>query len=141
MIKITKSISIDEKEIQEDFIRSSGPGGQNVNKLSTAVQLRFNVDYSPSIPDKVKNRLRSLAGSRLNSSGDLIITAQRFRTQERNRQDALDRLVDLIRQATIEPKKRKTTKPSKASEKKRLEAKQQRGKLKQMRKSPDREDD
>ena len=100
MIQVTNSIAIDEAELQESFIRASGPGGQNVNKVSTAVQLRFDVRNSPSLPDYVRERLERLAGQRLTNDGVLIITAQRFRTQERNREDAQARLVELIRQAT-----------------------------------------
>src|SRR4051812_49851874 len=103
MIRITDDIAIDEREIDESFVRSSGPGGQNVNKLATAVQLRFDVRGSPSLPDDVSARLQRLAGRRLTREGVLVITAQRHRTQERNRQDALDRLVELIRAAAVAP--------------------------------------
>jgi ribosome-associated protein len=133
MIRVTDSISIDESELDEDFVRSSGPGGQNVNKLSTAVQLRFNVRRSPSLPNDVALRLMRLAGSRLTKDGVLIITAQSHRTQERNRQDARDRLIELIRQAAVAPVKRRKTKPSKASKEKRLESKKRRGNIKGMR--------
>src|SRR3954467_268366 len=98
MIPITSSIAIDESELQESFIRASGPGGQNVNKLATAVQLRFDARGSPSLPNAVSIRLQKLAGSRLTKDGVLVITAQRYRTQERNRQDALDRLIELVRE-------------------------------------------
>ncbi|MPZ37041.1 MAG: aminoacyl-tRNA hydrolase [Rhizobiales bacterium] len=133
MIRITDSIAIDESELDEDFVRSSGPGGQNVNKLSTAVQLRFDVRHSPSLPNDVALRLMRLAGSRLTKEGVLVITAQRHRTQERNRQDARDRLVEMIRQAAVVPAKRRPTKPSKAAKAKRLEGKKQRAKIKNMR--------
>jgi ribosome-associated protein len=103
MIQVTNSIALHEDELQESFIRASGPGGQNVNKVESAVQLRFDVRHSPSLPDHVKERLERLAGRRLTNDGVLIITAQRFRTQERNREDALERLVALIRQATERP--------------------------------------
>src|SRR3954469_6320644 len=112
MIRITDQIAIDEREIEESFIRSSGPGGQNVNKLATAVQLRFDVRGSPSLPSDVRTRLERLAGRRLTGEGVLVITAQRHRTQERNRQDALDRLIELIRTAAVAPKPRRPTRPT-----------------------------
>jgi len=133
MIRITDSIAIDEREIEESFIRASGPGGQNVNKLSTAVQLRFDVRRSPSLPDAVRARLERLAGSRLTKDGVLVITAQRHRTQERNRDDALQRLIELIRQATIAPKPRRPTKPTRASRARRLEGKKRRSGVKRLR--------
>jgi ribosome-associated protein len=133
MIRITDQIAIEEREIEENFIRSSGPGGQNVNKLATAVQLRFDVRHSPSLPNDVSVRLQRLAGSRLTNDGVLIITAQRFRTQERNRVDALERLVELIRQASVAPKKRRPTKPSKAAKRERLDAKKRRSSIKSLR--------
>ncbi|WP_230532128.1 alternative ribosome rescue aminoacyl-tRNA hydrolase ArfB [Microvirga roseola] len=130
MIQVTNSIALDEAELQESFIRSSGPGGQNVNKIESAVQLRFDVRNSPSLPEDVKMRLERLAGKRLTSEGVLIITAQRFRTQERNREDALQRLLDLIRQATERPKPRRPTRPTLASKRRRLEAKGRRSEIK-----------
>ena len=133
MIRITDSISIDESELTEDFVRSSGPGGQNVNKLSTAVQLRFDVRRSPSLPNDVALRLMRLAGSRLTKDGVLIITAQSHRTQERNRQDARDRLIALIRQAAVVPVKRRKTRPTRASREKRIESKKRRGNIKGLR--------
>jgi ribosome-associated protein len=130
MIRVTDSISIAEQELEERFIRASGPGGQNVNKLSTAVQLRFGVRQSPSLTDGVRRRLERLAGKRLTREGVLVITAQRHRTQERNRQDALDRLIDLIRQAAVVPIKRRPTKPTKASRERRIESKKRRATVK-----------
>jgi ribosome-associated protein len=133
MIRVTDQIAIDEREIEESFIRASGPGGQNVNKLATAVQLRFDVRRSPSLPNDVSVRLQRLAGRRLTNDGVLIITAQRFRTQERNRADAQERLVDLVRQATVAPKPRRPTRPSKAVKRKRLDSKKRRSSIKSMR--------
>ncbi|MGH6767794.1 MAG: alternative ribosome rescue aminoacyl-tRNA hydrolase ArfB [Xanthobacteraceae bacterium] len=133
MIRITGAISIDEDEIEERFIRASGPGGQNVNKLSTAVQLRFDVCGSRSLPNDVAIRLMRLAGKRLTRDGVLVITAQRHRTQERNREDARDRLIELIRQASVAPVKRRPTKPTKASRERRLEGKKRRATVKGLR--------
>jgi ribosome-associated protein len=133
MIRITDHISIDESELDESFIRSSGPGGQNVNKLSTAVQLRFDVRHSPSLPGDVRARLERLAGRRLTNDGVLIITAQSHRTQERNRADALDRLTELIQQAAVRPVPRRPTRPTKASRRRRLDSKKRRGGIKALR--------
>jgi ribosome-associated protein len=133
MIRVTDDISIDEKEIEESFVRSSGPGGQNVNKLSTAVQLRFDVRGSPSLPNEVSIRLQRLAGKRLTKDGVLVLIAQSHRTQERNREDALERLLELIRQAAVRPVLRRPTKPTKASKVRRLEGKKRRSNIKGMR--------
>ena len=133
MIPVTAKIAIDEREIEEQFVRSSGPGGQNVNKLSTAVRLRFDVRNSPSLPDRVRAKLATLAGSRLTQDGVLIIQAQQFRTQERNRQDALDRLVALLRQAAERDIPRRPTRPTLGSKLRRLDAKTRRGALKKQR--------
>ena len=133
MIPITPTLALDENEIQLDFVRASGPGGQNVNKVATAAQLRFDVRRSPSLPDGVRERLIRLAGRRITEDGVLIITAQRFRTQERNRQDALDRLVDLVRRAAEPPKPRRKTRPTLAAKARRLDTKRQRGQTKRLR--------
>ena len=125
--------SIDDKELEFSFIRADGPGGQNVNKVATAVQLRFNVMNSPSLPDEVKTRLVKLGGKRMTQDGVLIIEAKRFRTQEKNREDALERFKRLVQKALEKPKARKRTKPSAASIAKRLEKKKQRGEIKRNR--------
>ena len=133
MIEITGDIHIPENEIKEDFIRSSGPGGQNVNKVSTAVQLRFDVKNSVSIPDGIRRRLIRLAGSRMTKDGILVIKAERHRTREQNRRDAINRLADLIIAASKVPKYRVKTKPTAVSRLKRLDTKQRRGRLKKQR--------
>jgi ribosome-associated protein len=135
MIRIADGISIDERELEEHFVRASGPGGQNVNKLSTAVQLRFDVRRSSSLPDEVRARLERLAGRRLTQQGVLVITAQRHRTQQRNRQDALDRLVELVRRAATAPTARRATKPTAGSRERRLESKKRRSLVKSLRRA------
>ena len=133
MIRVTAAIAIDERELEESFIRASGPGGQNVNKVSTAVQLRFDVRGSPSLSEPVKHRLIALAGRRMTLDGVLIVTAQTHRSQERNRQEALDRVVDLIRRAAHAPIPRRPTKPTLGSKLRRLEAKGIRAGVKKLR--------
>jgi len=133
MIHITPTIAIDESEIQQEFIRASGPGGQNVNKVATAVQLRFDVRHSPSLPDEVRRRLVRLAGRRITQDGVLVIHARRFRTQDRNRQEAIDRLVALIRRASEKPKPRRRTGPTLPSKRRRLDAKRRRAETKRVR--------
>jgi len=136
MLYITPNISIDEREISEEFVRSSGPGGQNVNKVATAVKLRFDVLRSPSLPDEVRRRLIRLAGRKMTRKGELIIDARRFRTQEKNRKDAIDRLIGLVRKAVYKPKPRFKTKPTLASRERRMETKHKRSGIKQARKTP-----
>ena len=136
MIAITDTLDLDEAEISESFIRASGPGGQNVNKVASAVQLRFDVRHSRSLPQPVRERLERLAGHRLSQDGVLVITAQRFRSQERNRADALSRLVALIGRAATPPPLRRPTRPSAAARERRLADKAQRARLKQQRTSP-----
>ena len=134
MIRITPDICIRETELRLDFIRSSGPGGQNVNKVATAVQLRFDVFRSPSLPEDVRRRLVRIAGKKVSKEGVLLIDARRFRTQERNRQDAVDRLIQWVRRAAEKPKKRVKTKPTLSSRERRLEGKRQRSETKRLRK-------
>jgi ribosome-associated protein len=134
-IRITDTILLDESEIDETFVRSSGPGGQNVNKLSTAVQLRFDVRRSPSLPNDVAIRLMNLAGKRLTKDGVIVLVAQNHRTQERNRADALERLVALVQEAAVRPTPRRATKPTKASKERRLEGKKVRAGIKETRRS------
>ena len=133
MIRITEHIAIDESELSEAFVRASGPGGQNVNKLATAVQLRFDVRNSPALPADVRARLAALAGRRLTQDGVLVIIAQRHRTQERNREDARARLIELIRQAAVAPKRRRPTRPTAASQERRIERKKRRSGVKRLR--------
>ena len=140
MIQITPNIALDEDELEIAFIRASGPGGQNVNKVSTAVQMRFDARRSPSLPNEVSVRLQKLAGSKLTSDGVIVITANRFRTQETNRRDAVQRLCELIAKAAVAPVKRRPTKPSKAAKEKRLASKSRRSEVKAMRGKPNSRD-
>ncbi|WP_374377246.1 alternative ribosome rescue aminoacyl-tRNA hydrolase ArfB [Dongia sp.] len=135
MIEVTHRIHLDPREIKESFIRASGPGGQNVNKVSSAVELRFDAKHSPSLPDGVRERLMKLAGRRLTLGGEIVITAQTHRSQELNRAEALEKLVELIRAATIVPKARRKTKPTRSSQEKRMESKAKRGSVKRLRQS------
>jgi len=141
MIEISPEISIGEDELEFRFTHSSGPGGQNVNKVATAVQLRFDVRHSPSLPEHVRTKLIDIAGRKLTKEGVLIIDARRYRSQEKNRQDARERLIDLIRQATVIPKKRIKTRPSFQAKKRRLETKKKRSRTKQLRRSDYHPDD
>ncbi len=133
MIRISEDIAIDENEIEERFIQASGPGGQNVNKVATAVQLRFDVRSSPSLPDDLRARLERLAGRRLTRDGILVITARRYRSQERNRQDALQRFVELVCRAAVAPVQRRPTRPTAGGRRRRLEAKSRRSTIKRLR--------
>jgi len=136
MIRITPSITIYEREIEEEFIRSSGPGGQNVNKVATAVKLRFDVVHSPSLPEDVRSRLIRLAGGRITEDGVMVLDARRFRSQDRNRKDARDRLAGLIRKAAERPQIRRKTHPSSASRVRLLEEKHRRAQIKRIRRTP-----
>jgi ribosome-associated protein len=136
MIEITPSLQIDERELQIDFVRASGPGGQNVNKVATAAQLHFDVRGS-SLPEDAKARLTQLAGRRITAEGVLVIEAKRFRTQEQNREDAIQRFAELVRRAAVKPKRRRKTKPTQAAKEARLQEKKHRAEIKQMRQSKD----
>ncbi len=136
MIKITDHIALDPDEIQRSFIRASGPGGQNVNKVSTAVQLRFDIRHSPSLPGYVRARAEKLAGKRLTKDGVIVITAARFRTQEQNSADAVARLVELLQAAAHTPKRRRPTRPTLGSKRRRTDAKTRRGAIKRLRRGP-----
>lgn len=135
-IEITDTISIPEEEIEEHFVRASGPGGQNVNKVASAVQLRFDVISTTAIPDDVKQRVRRIAGRRMTKEGVLVIEAKRYRSQDRNREDARHRFVQVIRRALAEPRKRKRTRPPKAAKERRLEEKHHRARIKKLREPP-----
>jgi ribosome-associated protein len=136
MIRITRDIVIRETELKLHFIRSSGPGGQNVNKVATAVQLRFDAAGSPSLPEDVRRRLVRIAGKRMSREGVLLIGASRFRTQERNRRDAVERLVQLVRKAAEKPKRRIKTRPTSGSKERRLQGKRERSEIKLLRRAP-----
>ena len=135
MIKVTDTISLDDSELEESFVRASGPGGQNVNKVSSAVQLRFDVRRSPSLPNDVAIRLMKLAGSRLTKDGVIVIVAQTQRDQVRNRAEARERLLDMIREAAVKPEIRRATRPTKASKQRRVEGKKHRGQIKSLRRT------
>lgn len=141
MIRVTPSISIDESELSFEFVRASGPGGQNVNKVATAVQLRFDAARTRAFGEEVFERLRRVAGSRMTREGVVVITAQRYRTQERNREDAIDRLVRMVARAAYPPRPRKKTKPTRASQERRIEEKKRRGEKKRARGAVRRDDD
>ncbi len=136
MIEITPSLHIDERELQIDFVRAAGPGGQNVNKVATAAQLRFDVRAS-SLPEEGKERLLQIAGKRISKEGVLLIEAKRFRTQEQNREDAIQRFVELVRKSLVKPKRRRKTKPTPASKEERLKEKKRRAEIKKMRQARD----
>ena len=133
MIHVARNIAIDENELDFEFVRSSGPGGQNVNKVSTAVQLRYDVENTATLPEEVKSRLKKLAGKRITQDGVLVIKAYRYRTQEQNRFDAIERLVDLVKKAAEKPKTRRSTRPSVTSKARRLAEKKHRGQIKRLR--------
>jgi ribosome-associated protein len=140
MLRVTPAIEIADAELEERFVRASGPGGQNVNKVATAVELRFDAAHSPALTDEIRTRLRAIAGSRMTADGVLVIDARRFRTQADNREDARDRLASLIRQAAVRPRRRRKTKPSAAAVERRITTKRQRAETKQRRTRVGRDD-
>ena len=133
MLRVTDTIVLDDSELDERFVRASGPGGQNVNKVATAVELRFDAMRSPALTDEMRRRLRAIAGSRMTAQGILVIDARRFRTQSDNREDARRRLLQLLRQAAVRPKRRRKTKPTAASKERRIQSKQRRSETKRTR--------
>jgi ribosome-associated protein len=133
MLRITSTLAIQDAEIEERFVRASGPGGQNVNKVASAVELRFDAARSPALSDEIRDRLRTLAGARMTAEGVIVIDARRFRTQTQNRQDARDRLVALLRQAMVRPKRRRKTRPTAASKDRRIDSKRRRAEAKRAR--------
>ncbi len=137
MIAVTKNLSLDESELEFEYVLASGPGGQNVNRTASAVQLRFNVRNSASLPAPVKERLCAQQGNRINDQGELVIEAKRFRSQHRNREDAVERLIKMLQHAATPPKRRKPTKPTSSSKRKRLDRKKQQGEKKKRRNPPD----
>jgi ribosome-associated protein len=130
MIQVTPSVAVQESELEERFVRASGPGGQNVNKVATAVELRFDAARSPALSDEVRDRLRTIAGTRMTADGVILIDARRHRTQSQNREDARDRLADMIRRALVRPRRRRKTRPTKGSVQKRIESKKHRAQTK-----------
>jgi ribosome-associated protein len=139
MLQVTPTFAIDESELDERFVRASGPGGQNVNKVATAVELRFDAARSPALTEEVRQRLRALAGTRMTSEGMLLIDARRFRTQAQNRADARERLTALLRQALVRPKRRRKTKPTAGSVERRMQSKRRRSEAKRVRGRVDRD--
>jgi ribosome-associated protein len=140
MLQVTPTLAIDESELEERFVRASGPGGQNVNKVATAVELRFDAARSAALPGDAKERLRTIAGTRMTADGVLVVDARRFRTQGQNREDARERLADLLRQALVRPKRRRKTKPTRAAVERRIESKRRRSESKRARRGASHDD-